>query len=87
MGNNSEDSSKQGTEEKLWTGTRKGRKLKIYTAHTSIIPLLWNWLSAFLIESSSFINPLLFVYMESFQVIAGIVKRMDKGADIENVGA
>jgi hypothetical protein len=38
-------------------------------------------------DSSNFINLLNFSFLSPFQVIAGIVKRMDKGADIENIGA
>jgi len=30
---------------------------------------------------------LIVVLLNSFQVISGIVKRMDKGTDIENIGA
>lgn len=75
MGNNSQDPFNQRAEEGLWIRTWKG------------IMCSWclNWKCRAAI--SSFIL-LLKVYMELFcQVIAGIVKRMDKGAEIENVGA
>ena len=79
MGNNSDDSPSQRAEEELrirtWKGTSLSMPLKLQNqSHLAVIYTL----------KASYLAEFLRVILS---VIAGIVKRMDKKAEIENIGA